>query len=184
MNDTITVYRSQSPEYEQAFQTFLDHTDQKDAARAWLAPRVVRLPDKRLLVDAGAGEGKLTAWFCGEFARTIAIEPSEYLRAKLQKNCPGAEIVGGSILQAAVVDRAADLVLCSHVLYYIPVERWMEHAEKLAGWIADDGVLVVLLQNRHSDCSRMVAHFGGAQATCDLSPSSSNSSTAERTLRN
>jgi hypothetical protein len=37
----------------------------------------------------------------------------------------------------------ADLVLCSHILYYINTAEWMTNLEKLVSWLAPTGALVV-----------------------------------------
>ena len=50
-------------------------------------------------------------------------------------------------------------MLCSHVLYYIDRNRWMEHLRRLAGWLRPGGVLAVALQNHQTDCMRMLRHF-------------------------
>jgi trans-aconitate methyltransferase len=116
-----------------------------------------RLPSRDLLVDAGAGNGKVTAWFTREFKRTLAIEPNPYLCEELRGSCPTAEVLPDTIL-AAQPTAAADLVLCSHVFYYIDGAEWMRHLERLAAWLAPHGVLVVL-QNHETDCMRLAGAF-------------------------
>lgn len=54
-----------------------------------------------------------------------------------------------------------DLILCSHVLYYIDRTEWMRHIEKLATWLSRVGVLVVIVQNHDTDCMRMLEDFFG-----------------------
>ena len=92
MNDVarVRVYDSQSVASHQAFQVFLEHTDQKVNARRWLDALVQTLPVRRAFLDAGAGNGQVTAWFLEQFERTIAIEPSPSLSAELRRTCPGA----------------------------------------------------------------------------------------------
>ena len=80
---TIAVYNSQSREYHDAFQIFLDHTDQKLKAQTVLSDLVDRLPSRHIFIDAGAGNGKVTSWFTERFVRTIAIEPNASLRHDL-----------------------------------------------------------------------------------------------------
>jgi SAM-dependent methyltransferase len=162
MNDSafVNVYDSQSAAYQQAFQVFLDHTDQKAKAREWLDHLVQGLPSRNLFVDAGAGNGKVTAWFVDQFRRTVAIEPNPYLCEELRHTCSTAEVLPETIL-AAQPPTSADLVLCSHVFYYIPGAEWMLHLEKLASWVGSGGVLVVVLQNHRTDCMRMLDHFFG-----------------------
>jgi hypothetical protein len=57
----------------------------------------------------------------------------------------------------------ADLVLCSHILYYIDAAEWMPNLEKLASWLAPGGALVAVVQNHNTDCMRMLSHFLGCR---------------------
>jgi SAM-dependent methyltransferase len=162
MNDiqTVRVYDSQGVAYHHAFQVFLDHTDQKANARRRLDELVRSLPERRVFVDAGAGNGQVTAWFLGQFARTIAVEPSPSLGDELRRACTGAEVLPVKILEAQPA-APADLALCSHVLYYVEQKEWLAHAAHMASWLAPGGVLVVVLQNHETDCMRMLEAFHG-----------------------
>jgi hypothetical protein len=162
MNDpaAVQVYDSQSQAYHDAFQVFLNHTDQKTKARSWLDRFVGSLPARRVFVDAGAGNGQVTSWFLGQFDRTIAVEPSPYLSVDLRRTCPGALVLEEKIL-AAQPTEPADLVLCSHVLYYIDRREWQAHAARMASWLSATGVLVIVLQNHETDCMRMLETFLG-----------------------
>src|SRR5262245_31401939 len=111
--ERVRAYDSASEAYHQAFQVFLDHTDQKANARRWLDSLVHSLPVRRVLVDAGAGNGKVTAWFLDQFEHTIAIEPSPSLCADLRQSCPSAEVLPLTILEAQP-GVPGDLILCSH----------------------------------------------------------------------
>lgn len=156
----IRAFDSQSSDYERAFATFLAHTDQKDKAREWLDRQVARLPSRQVFVDAGAGNGKVTAWYADSFEQTVAIEPNPHLRRELAQRCPRATIVPATILEAPVGE-PADFVLSSHVFYYIPAEAWLANLERMASLLAPKGVLVVVLQNAGSDCMRLVERFHG-----------------------
>jgi Methyltransferase domain len=154
----VNVYDSQSAAYQRAFQVFLDHTDQKAKARDWLDHLVHGLPSRDLFVDAGAGNGKVTVWYSDQFQHTVAIEPNPYLCEELRHTCPTAEVLPETIL-AAQPPTPANLVLCSHVFYYIAGADWMRHLDRLASWVAPRGVLVVVLQNHRTDCMRMLDQF-------------------------
>lgn len=162
MNTTerVSTYDSQSPAYHRAFEVFLAHTDQKTKARDWLKGLVHGLPARQMFVDAGAGNGKVTTWLLADFQRTIAIEPNPSLCDELRRTCPTAEVLPQKILEARL-SVLADFVLCSHVLYYIDAADWMTHLEKLVSWLAPEGVLVVVVQNRDTDCMQMLGHFFG-----------------------
>lgn len=155
----VAVFDSLGKEYEQAFATFLAHTDQKEKAREWLDRVVTALPRRRTFVDAGAGTGKVTAWFVPQFEKTVAIEPNPHLRDHLAQACPTAAIVPAVIMQAQVA--AADFVLNSHVFYYIPEPEWADHLERLASFLSPTGLLVVILQNSGTDCMKLVERFHG-----------------------
>jgi SAM-dependent methyltransferase len=146
--------------YHQAFQVFLDHTDQKVNARRWLDGLVQTLPARRAFLDAGAGNGQVTAWFLKQFDRTIAIEPNPFLSAELRRTCPSAEVLPVKILEAQPAVQG-DLILCSHVLYYIERSEWRATLARMASWLAPNGALVIVLQNHETDCMRMLDAFLG-----------------------
>jgi SAM-dependent methyltransferase len=158
--ETIAVYDSQSREYHQAFQVFLDHTDQKLKAQQWLSELIDRLSSRRIFIDAGAGNGKVTAWFIERFGRTIAIEPNASLRHDLERACPTAELIPEHILNTEI-GTTGDLILCSHVFYYIDASEWPRTLARLASWLAPGGVLLVVVQNHNTDCMKMLDHFRG-----------------------
>lgn len=157
-SDTIRVFDSQGEPYKQAFQVFLDHTDQKRNAKRWLEQVVGAMPVRQVFIDAGAGNGEVTRAFADAFDRTIAIEPNVYLLSQLQQAIPHAEAIAEPILKAKPTAKG-DLVLCSHILYYIPPEEWLAHLECLVSWMSPTGVTAVILQNRETGCMNMVHHF-------------------------
>src|SRR3989449_5516083 len=94
------------------------------------------------------------------FGRTIAIEPNASLRSELKRACPAAEVVPERLLDAKV-GAAGDLILCSHVFYYIDASEWLPNLERLVSWLSSSGVLVLVVQNHDTDCMRMLEHFFG-----------------------
>lgn len=158
----VTAFSSDSPEYRTAFQTFLDHTDQKKNAFAWLSAEIARLPRRETLIDAGAGNGQLTARLAPHFERTIAIEPNQSLVEELRTTCPTAEVLDRTI--AAATPRVkGDFILCSHILYYIALDDWLPSTLQLADWLSPGGVLAIAIQNPETDCMKMVRHFIGGR---------------------
>lgn len=156
----VRAYDSQSAAYHDAFQVFLACTDQKRNARRWLDALVERLPQRRAFIDAGAGNGQVTAWYADKFGHTIAIEPSPTLSADLRRTCPSAHVLPVTILDAQP-KLSADLILCAHVLYYIDRGEWLPALERLASWLSREGVLVVALQNHETDCMKLLESFHG-----------------------
>jgi trans-aconitate methyltransferase len=154
----VHVYDSSSDEYRQAFREFLAHTDQKVRARQWLERMVGSLSSRRTFIDAGAGTGTVTAWLADRFERTLALEPNASLCQELRQACPEAEVRQEAIMDVTPVERA-DLVLCSHVLYYIQPQAWQAHLAAMASWLSPRGELVIVLQSSDTDCMDMLAHF-------------------------
>jgi trans-aconitate methyltransferase len=157
-SDTVQVFDSQGESYKQAFQVFLNHTDQKRNAKRMLQQVVDAMPIRDVFIDAGAGNGEVTRAFADAFGRTIAIEPNLYLLSQLQQALPHVEAIGEPILKAKPGTKG-DLILCSHILYYIPPEEWLAHLECLVSWMSPNGVTLVILQNRETGCMNMVHHF-------------------------
>ncbi|HSE59914.1 MAG TPA: class I SAM-dependent methyltransferase [Nitrospiraceae bacterium] len=164
--EPIKVFDSQGEDYKRAFQVFLDHTDQKRNAKRFLQTLVNGLSERRVFIDAGAGNGEVTKAFAGAFVRTIAIEPNAYLLNQLRRAVPGAEAIGQPIMTAQPVAQG-DLVLCSHTLYYIPAEEWLAHLERLVSWMSPAGVTVIVIQNRGTACMAMLEHFFGYRFDLD-----------------
>ena len=158
--ERIRVFDSQGEPYRQAFEIFLQHTDQKRNAKRRLQRLVEGLAHRRVLIDAGAGNGEVTRSLASAFSRTIAVEPNVYLLEELRRAVPGAEVIPQRILEAHPPAQG-DLVLCSHTLYYVPTVEWLAHLERLVSWMAQDGVVVVVLQNRDTGCMHMIHHFYG-----------------------
>ena len=156
----IRSYDSQSVAYHDAFAVFLACTDQKVNARRWLDALVETLPKRRVFIDAGAGNGQVTAWFAARFQRTIAIEPSPSLSADLRKTCPSAEVLAKKLLDARP-DARGDLILCSHVLYYLERSEWLPTLTRLAEWLSPEGALALTVQNHETDCMQMLEAFRG-----------------------
>jgi hypothetical protein len=158
VDEFITSCDSQSEAYRAAFAVFLQHTDQKAVAYAWLDRLVQTLPGRNTFIDVGAASGALTARFLPVFNRTIAIEPSAPLREDLRRACPAAEVIPDRLMDARP-GAAGDFVLCSHVFYYVPPEHSLDHLRRLVSWLAPGGAAVLILQNPGSDCMRLETHF-------------------------
>jgi hypothetical protein len=167
MNDCIQVYDSSGDAYERSFQVFLRNTDQKKRARQWFETFLKGLAKRQVLIDAGAGNGEVTAWLSTRFDHTIAIEPNPLLLAKLHQLLPSAEVIGKPILEA-VPSAQADLVVCSHTFYYIPQPSWLDHLERLLSWIRPTGSVVIVVQHHDTDCMRMLEHFCGHRFNLSL----------------
>ena len=161
----LSVYNSDTPQYQQSFATFLQHTNQKIEAKKRLDQIIQQLKHKQVFIDVGAGSGEITARYSNsnsplKFAHTIAIEPNQNLCQQLRLKCPEIEIISRPIAQVKIVN-LADLIICSHVFYYIPKNQWLINLETIASWLKPGGILILILQNYQTDCMKMIYKFLG-----------------------
>ncbi|UNO38453.1 class I SAM-dependent methyltransferase [Streptomyces sp. MST-110588] len=166
--DTVRVLDVRSADYRRAFELLLAGTDEKAVTHARLSALVARLPARSVFVDIGAGAGDTTAHVGRSFARTVAVEPNASLREALRRACPEAEILPRPVESVELPAGSADLVLCCHVLYYLPRATWAATVRRMLGWLRPGGEIWILLQNADNACLRMVRHFTGAHF--DLAP--------------
>lgn len=104
--------------------------------------------DKRYLLDAGCGEGRLCLEFAPLFSVTYAIDPDpERLRsAKLNVE---AQLAKRDIrfectdIQAVGFPVKFDAILCSHVLQHVPTPQVPAIIEKFA-WLLNSGGLLFI----------------------------------------
>lgn len=155
---SLETFDSLGSRYERAFKLFLANTDQKVRARVRLEELVGSLARRENFIDVGAGTGILTQWLADHFHQSIGIEPNLTLTEDFKKNCPGIELITDAI-DRVNLPAMGDLVLCSHVFYYLDKNTWMDTIQKLSSWVSPDGMFVNILQNPQSDCMKMLRHF-------------------------
>ena len=86
-----------------------------------LIDRVVdelELAPESTVLDLGAGTGKLTRALVRRFARVIAVEPDDAMRAVLEEVVPDAEALAGSAEAIPVEDDSVDAVFCAEAFHW------------------------------------------------------------------
>jgi SAM-dependent methyltransferase len=86
-------------------------------SRAFLDLLEPFLAAHKTLIDVGCGTGGLAATLAARLARVTGVEPSAGMRAHIPR-LANLEVVADSWQEAQV--ETADLVISSHVLYYVP----------------------------------------------------------------
>ena len=132
--ERIRIFDSQGVAYKEAFQIFLDHTDQKRNAKRWLQEVVDRLPARRVFIDAGAGNGEVTKAFASAFRRTIAIEPNVYLLNQLQQSLPTVEVLGLPIWPLNRLRRAIWYFAPIRSITFLRKSGWCTWNASYRGW--------------------------------------------------
>ena len=152
-------YHWESPEYAAAFATLLRSYDSRYHLYSAVRDLLLTIPVDAAAIDWGAGTGDLTRILLERASTVYAVEPSPTLRLALVANCPGAQIIDGTIV-SAVPPRAVDVALLSHVLYHIPDHLWGAYVLRAANYLSPTGVLLVVLKDSDSECNQMLEHFG------------------------
>jgi ubiquinone/menaquinone biosynthesis C-methylase UbiE len=70
------------------------------------------------VLDLGAGTGKLTRDLVPRFARVIAVEPDDAMRAVLEEVVPGAEARAGSAEAVPLQDASVDAVFTAEAFHW------------------------------------------------------------------
>ena len=136
--------------------TFGAHAEEYELARPAWPLEVARwfVPvDARLVVELGAGTGKLTRALAALDARVVAVEPDPRMLAKLHEQ--GLEGVHGSAEEIPLGDGEADAVVGGSCVHWFDLERALPEIHRVLrpggrlafGWNGRDG--------RHPTIARM-----------------------------
>jgi SAM-dependent methyltransferase len=93
------------------------------------------------VLDLGAGTGKLTRVVSRRYARVIAVEPLDGMRAILERVVPDVEAVPGSAEQIPLDDGSVDAVFAAQAFH------WFDHARaipEIARVLRPGGVLAIV----------------------------------------
>ena len=113
------------------------------------ANAIMPLRRRASFLDAGAGDGTLTARIAPFFGRCVALEPDATRKQALLGLPCRARVEACTIEDyEPPAGEAYDLVHSSHVLYYVPRDRWAAACLRMASWLAPGGVLAIVLQSR------------------------------------
>lgn len=89
-----------------------------DEAVRWLVPH-----DARQVLDLAAGTGKLTERLVALGFDTVAVEPSDAMRAELVDATPGARALAGSAEDIPLPDASVDAVVVGQAWHWFTQER-------------------------------------------------------------
>lgn len=88
-----------------------------------LAARELGLGEGATVLDLAAGTGKLTRVLVRRFARVLAVEPLDGMRAVLQEVVAAAEAFAGSAEALPLPNASVDAVFCAEAFHWFDGER-------------------------------------------------------------
>jgi SAM-dependent methyltransferase len=99
------------------------------------------LPPTAIVLDLGAGTGKLTRLLVSAFDRVIAVEPADAMRGILERRCPNAESLAGTGQRIPLADASVDAVFAAQAFHWFDDERAVA---EIARVLRPRGVLVLM----------------------------------------
>jgi SAM-dependent methyltransferase len=97
-------------------------------------------------LDVGAGPGLITAAISHHFSVTHVVEPNPSVKFLENYHSHGWEVTPRAFQQVTFPDDTAfDFVLCSHMLYHVPIPEWSAFVQKAYKLLRPGGVLLLLL---------------------------------------
>jgi ubiquinone/menaquinone biosynthesis C-methylase UbiE len=113
------------------------------------------LADDATVLDLGAGTGKLTRVLADRYARVIAIEPLDELRAILAERVPEADVRAGQAEQISLEDAAVDAVFCGQSFHWFANDTALNEIVR----VLRPGGVLALMWNRSADPSPLPAAY-------------------------
>jgi SAM-dependent methyltransferase len=99
------------------------------------------VPASATVVDVGAGTGKLTRVLARRFAKVVAVEPLDRMRAVLERVLSGIEAHSGSAEKLPLPDSAVDAVFAGQAFHWFDHDRAVP---ELARVLRPGGVLALV----------------------------------------
>jgi SAM-dependent methyltransferase len=108
------------------------------------ATAVVGLPQTSIVLDLGAGTGKLTRDLVSTFARVVAVEPAEEMLRLIAAQCPRAEALVGTAHDIPLEDGSVDAVFAAQAFHWFDDDAALEEIAR----VLRPGGALVLMWNR------------------------------------
>lgn len=133
-------------DYQQQLQTFTQCSSEKGIELLKIGEVIASLPDRRRFLDIGAGGGHLTIPIAQQFEETTIVEPNTKQAERFCRRHPSFYVHTASWTEVNLNFEYFDLILCSHVLYYIPDGAWLATIERMYRHLSRDGCIIIVVQ--------------------------------------
>ena len=141
------IEMEEEAQYQQQLILFSECSTEKGIELLKIGEVIAGLPDRQRFLDIGAGGGHLTIPVAQQFEQTTIIEPNQKQAEIFCRRYPAFCVHTASWTDVDLGDERFDLILCSHVLYYIPEGAWLAMIEKMYRHLSPGGCIVIVLQS-------------------------------------
>ncbi|MDO9035659.1 MAG: class I SAM-dependent methyltransferase [Methanoregula sp.] len=143
----IHIDAADDAEYQRQLSLFSKCSTEKGIELIKTGMVIETLPRRERFLDIGAGGGHLTIPIAQQFEMTTIVEPNPRQAEIFKRRCPDFQIYNDSWMDIDLGDEHFDLILCSHVLYYISEGSWMQTVEKMYRHLSPGGCLIIVMQS-------------------------------------
>jgi SAM-dependent methyltransferase len=155
----IHIDAADDAEYQRQLALFSDCSTEKGIELIKTGMVIETLPGRERFLDIGAGGGHLTIPIAQQFDMTTVVEPNPRQAEIFERRCPDFRIYNDCWTDIDLGDERFDLILCSHVLYYIPEGCWMQTVEKMYCHLSPGGCLIIVMQSPLGEVAEFFNNF-------------------------
>ncbi|MBI1352498.1 MAG: methyltransferase domain-containing protein [Actinomycetales bacterium] len=101
-----------------------------------------------VVVDVGAGTGKLTRAVAARATSVVAVEPDPQMRAYLSRSLPGIRALAGTGESLPLADSSADAVVSGQAWHWVDPDRAVPEVARV---LRPDGTLGLVWNDRDED---------------------------------
>jgi ubiquinone/menaquinone biosynthesis C-methylase UbiE len=146
--ERIRDMRRQMTDFARSFDRAADEYERGRPGYAEEAIDALGLPADSVVLDLAAGTGKLTRQLVPRFARVLAVEPLDRMRAQLERVVPGAEALVGTAESIPLEDDAVDAVFVAEAFHWFGTSAALD---EIARVLRPGGTLAVLFNERDGE---------------------------------
>ena len=129
--------------YQRQLELFSKCSQEKSIELVLAGEVISQLESTADFLDIGAGTGNLTAIISTFFKDTTVVEPNKKQADHFRRRYPQFHVYDEKWETADLSPKLFDFIFCSHVLYYIPTEQWLDIVKKMYAYLKEMGALAL-----------------------------------------
>lgn len=153
------VEMEEDREYQRQLDLFVRSSTEKSIELIKVGEIISELSSRRSFLDIGAGGGDLTIPISQSFSETTIVEPNEKQVNFFKRRCPQFYVIDDLWSDVDLGVKLFDFILCSHVLYYIREDEWINAIDKMCFHLAEGGRIGIVLQSPIGEVARFFNQF-------------------------
>jgi SAM-dependent methyltransferase len=157
---SMSVRKNVDELYRQQLNLIAEHSDQHIKIYKFIKQQLMTVLRKTdAFLDIGPGPGHTTALLSRHFKYTGIVEPDMTYCANVFAKVlmPGKKrltVYNAFWPDIDLMQQTYDLILCSHVLYHVPKEKWSAFIKQARSCLSPGGKAVFILLSDKGDCGK------------------------------